>query len=814
MLHGTPLFLFNLFQLLGAKSLFLAIAHNHLNGSPLKRSLTVLLSFLFLWFFISIGHAQTTVPASTHDTSYNALADLLEDPHTREQLVGQLRSLAVESSNEPAVAARSEPLPTERVEPVRAGPLSRISDELQVFAVNLQSDMAETWGILQAFITGRPLPSVSVEQWQSVGVSLAVVVVSLLLANFLLRLCASYLFRRLNVWALQTSSQPFQSEMPKTSPVRLKHSKVDLNLDTLGLGRKLIAVTLAFVVDIAATLLSALVAYVAVIAFTPKSMSVSLFAMKLLTAFVLVESVKAISRGVFSTRYEQLRLFPLSTASASYWNRWLIVLITITGYSLLVIVPVTQVLVSEGTGRLVGLMLMMMVYVYAVRIVWKNRQHVSAGLLNYAQQTSIALMGTLLRVLARLWHWAALGYLTVLFVVSQADQKNALGFMAHATVQSLASVLIGLFLAAILSSMSHRHIRLSEHWRTALPLLETRINAYVPAFLKSLRLLILLLVSLIVLDAWHVFDLIGWVGSTQGKAAINTLFHVGVILLIAALSWTVLASIIEHRVSVSSGSNKPTEREKTLLLLFRSAAALIISTLTVLVVLSQIGINIGPLIAGAGVAGLAIGFGAQKLVQDVITGIFIQLENGMNQNDIVEVVGLFGTVEKITIRSVVIRTLDGGYHLIPFSTIDKLTNHTRDYGYHYGEYHIAYRESVDQAIAQLELAFEELKQDPELAPEIMEEISIPGVTSFNERGFTIRVLIKTTPGMQWAVQRGFNRLVKKYFDAAGIELPYPQTVLHFGKDTGVQAESLDASMVDTFKQMVEPAASADSKPAT
>src|SRR5690606_33790375 len=176
------------------------------------------------------------------------------------------------------------------------------------------------------------------------------------------------------------------------------------------------------------------------------------------------------------------------------------------------------------------------------------------------------------------------------------------------------------------------------------------------------------------------------------------------------------------------------------------------------------------------------GFGAQKLVQDVITGVFIQLENGMNQNDVVELVGLFGTVEKITIRSVVLRTLYGGYHLIPFSSSDRVSNHMRGFGYHYGEYAIAYREDVDQAIQTLRSAFDEFMQDPELAKLVMEDISIPGVTSLHERGFNVRVLIKTLPGMQWEVQRGFNRLVKKHFDAAGIELPSPQSVVHFAQD--------------------------------
>ncbi|HBT31353.1 MAG TPA: mechanosensitive ion channel protein, partial [Pusillimonas sp.] len=134
-----------------------------------------------------------------------------------------------------------------------------------------------------------------------------------------------------------------------------------------------------------------------------------------------------------------------------------------------------------------------------------------------------------------------------------------------------------------------------------------------------------------------------------------------------------------------------------------------------------------------------------------------------------------------TVRTVGIRTLDGGYHLIPFSAIDKVSNHMRDFGYHYGEYIIAYGADVDEAIQLLYEAFDEFMQDPALAGMVLDKIDIPGVTSLHERGYNIRVLIKTIPGMQWAVQRGFNRLVRKRFAEAGIDLPYPQTVLHFGK---------------------------------
>jgi small-conductance mechanosensitive channel len=242
-----------------------------------------------------------------------------------------------------------------------------------------------------------------------------------------------------------------------------------------------------------------------------------------------------------------------------------------------------------------------------------------------------------------------------------------------------------------------------------------------------------------------------------------------------------------------------------LLALFRNATLIVVVTMTMLIVLSQIGIDIGPLIAGAGVVGLAIGFGAQKLVQDVINGIFIQLENGMNQNDVVQIGNVFGTVEKITIRSVGIRTLDGGYHMIPFSSVDKFANHMRDFSYHLGEYTIAYRESVDDAAYYLERAFDELMTDPVLAPEVLEDMVIAGVTSLNERGFTLRIMIKTKPGMQWAVQRGFNRLVKKHFNAAGIELPYPHTVVYFGQDKNGDAPPIRVREVEA---RVEPGAPA------
>ncbi|MBV6305649.1 mechanosensitive ion channel [Candidimonas humi] len=829
------------------------------------------------------AQATAAPPAQNVAPSYAALADLLENSRTREQIIEQLRALAggqeqaaanqasgqgtngtpaqaanraASSGQAPGQAPKQGPATPKDAQAAQAqqgssgaGPRTdsvaqKLATGIERFTDELAANLAGTAAAAGALLSGHARLS-SLNKWLPALDVLAAAILATLVAYLILRIVAARGFARLDAWILSAekpvaqaspaaaaeagiatapgisttppaaaAAQATQQAGPSSatgglgSPPASRRAHGRLRrFTTLAPGRKLLGVLAALVIDLAATLLAALAAYVAVLALAGSVPGKSLFAVQFLTAFVLVESVKALSRGVFATRYPKLRLLPLSSPTAGYWNRWLAVLISLTGYGLLLVVPVADALFPSAVGRLLGLIIMLFVYVHAMRVIWKNRHAVRAGLMHQAEQSSAAVFGTLTRVLARTWHYIALAYFTTLFVVSQIHQQEALAFMARATVQSLAAILLGLLASVILSSLLARRIRLPDDWRRALPLLEDRLNAYVPALLKSLRLLILLVSTLVVLDAWHAFNLVAWIESEPGRAAIAMLLHVGIILVLAALAWTILASIIEHRLG-ASGGRRPSEREKTLLMLFRNAAAVVIATMTLLIVLSQIGINIGPLIAGAGVAGLAIGFGAQKLVQDVITGVFIQLENGMNQNDVVELCGLFGTVEKITIRSVVIRTLDGGYHLIPFSTIDRLTNHTRDYGYHYGEYNIAHRESVDEAIKQLENAFRDLMRDPVLAPEILGDIDIPGVTALNEKGFTIRVLIKTTPGNQWAVQRGFNRLVKQYFDAAGIEMPYPQTVVHFGRDKSGYASPADIRVVDSLREIAGGAAPA------
>nr|WP_290441752.1 mechanosensitive ion channel domain-containing protein [Cobetia sp. Dlab-2-AX] len=284
-----------------------------------------------------------------------------------------------------------------------------------------------------------------------------------------------------------------------------------------------------------------------------------------------------------------------------------------------------------------------------------------------------------------------------------------------------------------------------------------------------------------VLNAWHIVALGEWLATDAGALLLSRIFHVLFILVFAIALWVGIASLIEHKLNPDTGKGKPSSRVETLLALFRNAIAIAMIVFTAMIVLSEIGIDIAPLLAGAGVLGLAIGFGAQKMVQDIITGVFIQLENAINTGDVVTAGGVTGTAERLTIRSVGIRDLSGTFHIVPFSSVDTVSNYMRDFAYHVGEYGISYRENVDHAIVHLRAAFDELEASS-YGPEILEPVTIAGVSALADSSVNIRVMIKTSPGNQWAIGREYNKLVKQHFDAAGIEIPFPHMTMYFGQD--------------------------------
>lgn len=208
------------------------------------------------------------------------------------------------------------------------------------------------------------------------------------------------------------------------------------------------------------------------------------------------------------------------------------------------------------------------------------------------------------------------------------------------------------------------------------------------------------------------------------------------------------------------GRPLPSARARTLLTLFRNALAVIISTITIMIVLSEIGVNIAPLLAGAGALGLAISFGSQTLVKDIITGIFIQFENGMNTGDLVTIGPLTGTVERMSIRSVGVRQDTGAYHIIPWSSITTFANFVRGIGSVVANYDVDRHEDADKAKQALRDAVEELMQMEDIRGPVIGEPSFAGIVGLTNTAFTLRVSFTTQPLKQWTVRFALDSMVK------------------------------------------------------
>lgn len=801
---------------------------------------------LLLWVAFSFApiHAEEgSADDANGEVTVELLAEALADDSVRDQLVEHLRAIS-HGETVVIVDGDGEQQPLAHAEPQESTG-SKFVHRLQRFAQDLRQDIGHSWQIVVALFKGDDSQVGRIKGWQQSVLSLILTIVVTVAAYGILRRVIVPIFRAVAQWATRLPSAAKLADQQRALEKRFwqrrrrlmaihKEQEEAAQTDTGGEFshvqedsddaaaemdqdlrrldpeqakknyvarytklRKMLAVVGAFVIDVLAIMVAALIGYVVTTAAFAHDHQLTLFSMQFLTAFFAVEVVKAISRLFFAERFEALRLIPIEEQGARYWHGWFANVVNVGGYGLLVLVPFLQAVFAPSVANVFGSLLMLVVYFYAVGVLWRQRQQVSEGFIAMAERSEDAIGGSIWRISARLWFVVAWIYFTVLLFMTLIDQQNALSFMAQASLQTLLTLMIGGALFLITTSLSSHHVHLSERWNEFFPLLEERLNSYMPIFFQVVRLFLFAGIIFSLLDAWQVMSFQEWLTQGQGLAVLQTILRIVLVCAVAATVWIILASFIEHRLAVS-GTHMPSERERTLLMLFKNALVIIISGLTVLIVLSQLGIDIGPLIAGAGVIGLAVGFGAQKLVQDVITGIFIQLENGMNQNDVVEVAGLFGSVEKLTIRSVVIRTLDGGYHLVPFSSIDSVSNHTRDYGYTVGEYVVGHRESVDETMHYLAVAFDDLKHDPAVADSILEDITIQGVTEINQQGVKLRILIKTVPGMQWAVQRSYNRYVKMRFDEAGIEMPYPHSVLHFGRDKKGYASPIDVQMVEAL----------------
>jgi len=283
----------------------------------------------------------------------------------------------------------------------------------------------------------------------------------------------------------------------------------------------------------------------------------------------------------------------------------------------------------------------------------------------------------------------------------------------------------------------------------------------------------------------HIAKLIEWSLSTGMRI---------VFILILMFILLRVASIISKRIFPAFGNHKDDpefqKRSDTLSSIVRHTLIVTIIIMSAMMILRELGIEIGPIMAAAGVVGLAVGFGAQSLVKDIIGGFFILLEDQFRVGDVIQIADKGGLVERLNLKTTILRDVSGNVHYIPNGQINAVTNMTKDFSRYVFEIGVAYRESVEEVIEIMKEVDEELRNDPEFKDDIISPIEIMGLDKFADSALIIKARTTTKPSKQWQVGREFNLRLKKRFDDRNIEIPFPHVTLYLGEDKEGQAPPL------------------------
>ena len=384
-------------------------------------------------------------------------------------------------------------------------------------------------------------------------------------------------------------------------------------------------------------------------------------------------------------------------------------------------------------------------------------------------------------ILSAVWHLIAIAYVTAGLVILMS--------MGDAGFKRLGEIAAFMIVIAIAWRLAWLAVDTAGLWAFSIsremtdryPSLERRANRYVPHLLAGTRVLISVAALGALLEIWGI-QLSAFFASENGQILIRAVASI-IVIGGGAIAFTEIVSLfIERRLFVLESEGILSGRERTLLPLLRRAVVIITGVLAAFIILSEIGVDITPLLAGASIIGLAIGFGSQSLVKDVIYGIFLLIEDTLNVGDYVEVGGKFGTVEALSIRTLKLRDVAGDMHTIPFGTVDVITNMTKDYAYALVDVGVAYREDADAVMKLLQEIGNELTEDEKIKLSVTGPFEVFGVQDLADSSVNIRTRVKTKPGTQWSVRREFLRRVKRRFDTEGVEIPFPHQTLYFGED--------------------------------
>lgn len=501
----------------------------------------------------------------------------------------------------------------------------------------------------------------------------------------------------------------------------------------------------------------------------------------LVNAWAIQTGVGVVARFILAPYSERLRLIPLRSETAAYLYVWVMRLTTVVAVGF-VGAKLAEPFGAGAVGaRGIQIAAALVFAVLLVVLTLQSRDDFAAVI----RGSNGGKVGSRVRRrLADVWHVLVMLYVLVAFGIFVSGEQDGFVFLVRATLVTIAAFCVALIAARLAHQLIARLFRIDDDLNRRFPGLRQRAGLYRPILIRTVDTVIAVLALAVTLSAWG-FDLYGALGPEARASMLQSAVVIVLVLVIGVAVWEFASGAIQRSLSGTypDGSpRQPSGRAKTLLPLLRRIIMISLVVIVGLIILSEIGVDTAPLLAGAGVIGLAIGFGSQALVRDIITGLFILIEDTIEVGDVATAGGHTGVVEDISIRTLRLRDVEGSVHVVPFGDVTTVVNMTKDFSYAVIDIGVAYREDTDHVSALIREVGDELRQDPDHGPKILEPIEILGVDQLADSAVVIRARLKTKPILQWGVKREMFRRLKKRFDAEGIEIPFPHQTLYFGVD--------------------------------
>jgi small conductance mechanosensitive channel len=600
---------------------------------------------------------------------------------------------------------------------------------------------------------------------------------------------------------------------------------------------KLCCLPLLCLVEALPTIVFALAAFVASQVFRPNDDG-RLILSAIISAQIALMLTAVASSSLLAARAPGLRLFRMTDETAAYCQVWVrrLSVVAFYGYAITQLSEVIGVdpALREVIERIWGLLLTAM----SVIVVLQNRvgvaQRIAGGALadpphpgpndepvatplpDPEESSGRALrFRAFRRQLGKLWHILAIAYIVAGYLVWSLQIEGGFAFLFRATVLTAILFVVVRLADRFLRQIFDRSFALPDDVKRYLPGLEIRTNRYLPVLKKTVLVGLYLVAMFALLQVWGL-DMIGWLSEGSGRPVMAAAFKIAIILLLSAVLSELVNMAIEHYLRDTDQQGRRlyhSGRMRTLLPLLRNAFRITLGVLVLMVVLSEIGLDIAPLLAAAGVVGLAVGFGAQTLVKDIITGVFILMEDTISIGDVVDLGGHAGVVEGMTIRTIRLRDGAGAVHTVPFSAVTIIQNLTKDFSYATFDIKVDYRENGDKVIEMLRTVGAEIEKDPAFRYGLLGTTEIIGLDTFADNGFIIKARIKTRAMSQWDVMRAFNLRLKRAFDEAGMLFPGVMAALPAAGPAKpeAKAESEDAPAPEPTQSPDEPMPAARSE---